>query len=114
MDNLEKVDLENILPSISHLDFIKEWVGEHMFEILLVFCILALVIYKYSKKELSIATEYKSFLDNFNYNLNNIFGKFWLASNMEGNAIKSKVSFNDDDNEEYSDDEEEIKQVMHI
>lgn len=111
MDNLEKVEIENILPSMSipSFDSIQEWVEEHVFEIVLIICFLALVIYKFGERDVSIAKEYKSFLDNFNDGLNNLFGKFWLSSNMEGNAIKTKVTFEDD-----YDEVDEEKYAMHI
>jgi hypothetical protein len=116
MDNLEKVEVEEIIPSIPNLNSIYDWVSDHLFEIVLVLCFLALVFYKYGKKEISMASNYKSILEQVKDNINHLFGSFWLSSNMEGKAIKSSVSFNEDDNEEYSDDEyeEEKKQSMYI
>jgi hypothetical protein len=126
MDNLEKVEVENLIPSVPSIpsipsfNFIQEWIREHLFEIVLVMCFLALAIYKYGQKEISMSNGYKSVIDKFNHGLNKLLGKFWLTSNMEGNAIKSKVTFNEDENEEYDDDDDddedyqEKKPVMYI
>jgi hypothetical protein len=118
MDDLEKVEVENILSKIPSISFLQEWIGEHVFEIVLVLCFLALVVYKYGQKEISMATGYKSVLDQLTDGINNLFGRFWLSSNMQGKAIKTKVRFNEDENEEYSDGEDdrytEKKAVMYI
>lgn len=120
MENLEKVEVDKLIPTMPSFNYIQEWIGEHLFEIALVFCFLALVIYKYGQKEISMAKGYRSIMDQFNDGLNNLLGRFWLATNMDGNAIRSKVTFNEDENEEYEDDnddddnDEENKAMMYI
>jgi hypothetical protein len=120
MDNLEKVEVEKLLPmqsipEIPSFSSIQEWVGEHLFEIALVIILLVFVFYKYGQKEISLSKGYKSILDEISDSVNRFFGRFWLSSNMEGKAIRTKVRFNEEENQEYDDDRaEEIRSVMYI
>ena len=121
MDNLEKVEVEKLLPtmpSMPSFSSIQDWVGENLIAIILVLLLAVYIFYSYGQKKVSLASGYKSFLDRISDGVNRMFGKFWLSSNMEGNAIKTRVRFNEDDNEyleaEQDEREEERRSVMYI
>jgi hypothetical protein len=98
MDNLENIVPE--IPSLPSIDGIQEWITEHVFEVVLVVLFLCFIGYKYSVEDVSVSGQYKSYLDKLTDNINNLFGKFWLSSNMEGKAIKSSVRFSDEEEED--------------
>lgn len=121
MDNLEKVEVEKLIPaipSIPSFSSIQDWVGENLLAIILVILLAVYIFYSYGQKKVSLASGYKSFLDRISDGINRMFGRFWLSSNMEGKAIKTRVRFNEDDNEyldaEEEDRVEERRSVMYI
>jgi hypothetical protein len=118
MDNLEKVEVEKLIPampSIPSFSSIQDWVGENLLAIILVILLAVYIFYSYGQKKVSLASGYKSFLDRISDGINRMFGKFWLSSNMEGKAIKTRVRFNEEENEEYEDERaEERRSVMYI
>ena len=110
MDDLEKVEVDKLLhsiPEIPSFSTIQDWVGEHVFEVVLVVLLCVFVFYSYGQKKVSLASGYKSVLNQVSDGVNKLFGKFWLFTNMEGNAIKTKVRFNEDDNEYLEAEEDE-------
>jgi len=106
MDNLEVpiIEVPSIGDSFDYLTFAQNWIYEHIFEIILLLVLLALAIYKYSKdKELFLSNGFKSFMESMEEKANQWFGKLWLNSNMDGNAIRTKsVTFEEDDDDEYN------------
>ena len=106
MDNLEVpiIEVPSIGDSFDYLSYTQTWIYEHIFEIILLLVLLALAIYKYSKdKELFLSNGFKSFMESMEEKANQWFGKLWLNSNMDGNAIRTKsVTFEEDDDDEYN------------
>ena len=106
MDNLEvpsiPIEVPSIGDSFDYLSYTQTWIYEHIFEIILLLVLIALAIYKYSKdRELFLSNGFKSFMESMEEKANQWFGKLWLNSNMDGNAIRTKsVRFEDDDDDE--------------
>jgi hypothetical protein len=107
MDNLEvpNIEVPSIGDSFDYLSYTQTWIYEHIFEIILLLVLLALAIYKYSKdKELFLSNGFKSFMESMEEKANQWFGKLWLNSNMDGNAIRTKsVTFVDEEDDDYND-----------
>ena len=107
MDNLEvpSIEVPSLDVSFDYLSYTQTWIYEHIFEIILLLILVALAIYKYSKdKELFLSNGFKSFMESMEEKANQWFGKLWLNSNMDGNAIRTKsVTFEEDDEDDYND-----------
>lgn len=104
MDNLEvpNIEVPSFIDSFDYVTYAQTWIYEHIFEIILVLVLFTLVIYKYSKdKELFLSNGFKSFIESMEYEANRWFGKLWLTSNMDGNAIRTKsVTFEEEEEED--------------
>jgi len=106
MDSLE---VPSIIESFDYLSYTQKWIYEHIFEILLLLLLIGLAIYKYSKdNELFLSNGFKSFMESMEEKANMWFGKLWLNSNMDGNAIRTKsVTFSEDASDDEDDDDED-------
>jgi hypothetical protein len=92
-----------------NFDIILNFLTENSFIILLVIMFIILIAYKYSKDEVSLANGAKGFFESLQEKVSRLYGRLWLNSNMEGDTFKTKVHF--DEEEEDYDEELEYEEV---